>query len=85
MSFDIKKFFSGFNIFDGEKLGKIIFYGILIVLGLVIYNHLTRPTTIVRVEKGGQSTIIQNKQKNWGIGGNVQSDKTIGFSIMYFF
>jgi hypothetical protein len=85
MTFNIKKFVSGFNILDGEKLGKIIFYGILIVVGLAIYHQITRPTTMVRVEKGGKSTIIQNKEKNWGIGANIQNDKTIGVSVMYFF
>jgi len=83
--FDLKKFFSGFNITDGEKLGKIIFFGILIVVGLAIYHQITRPTTTVRVEKGGSSTIIQNKSKSWGIGGNIQSDKSVGVSVMYFF
>lgn len=83
--FEIKKFISGFNIFDGEKLGKLVFYGTLIVAGLAIYHQITRPTTIVKVEKGGSSTIVQNKSKSWGIGGNIQSDKTIGISVMYFF
>jgi hypothetical protein len=83
--FDIKKFFAGFNIFDGEKVGKIIYFIIIISLCLIVYNIFTRPTTKVNVGKGGKATIIQNKSKNWGVGGNIQSDKTIGVSVMYFF
>lgn len=83
--FDIKKFFAGFNILDGEKAGKILFYVVIISACLIVYNLLTRPTTKISVGKGGNAMIIQNKSKNLGIGGNIQSDKTIGVSVMYFF
>ncbi len=90
MGFDIKKFFSGFNVFQGEQLGKILFIGILITLGLAIYHQITRTTqhTDIVVKKGSTMTVIQNppqKEKNWGIGANIQSDKTIGVSVLYFF
>lgn len=63
--FDIKKFFSGFNIFDGEKLGKIVFYGILITVGLAVYHQITKPTshTDIVAKPGSTVTIIQEKQK----------------------
>ncbi len=32
------KFFSGFNIFNGEKLAKLVFYAILIFIGIGIYT-----------------------------------------------
>ena len=83
--FDVKKFFSGFNIFNGEKCGKILFFVILLAIGLAVYHQITRDTTVVRVEKGGKATINQNKEKNWGIGVNVQNDSTVGASVMYFF
>lgn len=85
MTFDIKKFFSGFNILDGEKLGKIIFFGILLVVGLAVYHQITRPTTNIYAKPGSNLTVNQNKSKNWGIGGTILSDKSIGISVMYFF
>lgn len=83
MNFDIKKFFSGFNIFDGEKFGKILFLAIILAIGLAIYHQITRPTKNIKVEKGGVANIIENHPNRWGIGGNIQSDKTIGVSVLY--
>lgn len=62
MSFDIKKFFSGFNIFDGQALGKIIFFGILICVGLAIYHQLTRPTQNI-IAKKGSNVVINTPEK----------------------
>jgi hypothetical protein len=87
--FDIKKFFSGFNITDGEKAGKIIFYVIIISACLIVYNLMTRPQQVQRitvqkgaVQTGGKLEIGGQKQeqkaKNWFIGGIIESDKTIG-------
>ena len=46
MKFDIKKFFSGFNIFNGEKLGKIIYCGVLIAIGgFILWSAFIKPTT----------------------------------------
>jgi len=39
-NFSLLKFLSGFNIFNGAKLAKIIFYGILLALGIGIYHKL---------------------------------------------
>jgi hypothetical protein len=83
--FDIKKFFSGFNILDGEKLGKLIFYGVLIVAGLAIYHQITRPTTNIVGKTGSKITVNQNKSKNWGIGATIMNNQSIGVSVMYFF
>lgn len=44
--FILKKFLSGFNIFSGEKLAKIIFYAILIAIGIGIYHNAFKPKTI---------------------------------------
>ena len=88
--FNIKKFFAGFNIFDGEKAGKILFYVILISACLTVYHMITRPQQVQKivVQKGGTANIQQkteNKKSHWAIGANVQSDKTIGVSLMYLF
>jgi len=94
--FDIKKFFSGFNIFNSEKLAKIIFFGILITVGLIIYNRLTQSNQTQKIvvqkgavasggklEIGGQKQ--EQKNQHWAIGGNIQNDKTVGLSVMYIF
>jgi len=49
--FSIIKFFTGFNIFDGAKLGKLLFYTILIVIALTIYHKAFEPKNITKVEK----------------------------------
>jgi len=54
--FDFKKFFNGFAVWKGEQFGKILFITILIVVGLVVYYQLTRPTQNIKVGKGGQAT-----------------------------
>lgn len=77
--FDFKKFISGFNITDGEKLGKIIFFGILIVVGLAIYHQITRPSQTIVAKKGSVVTVSQQntKGKNFFVGGGV-SQNTVG-------
>jgi len=86
--FEIKKFLSGFNITDGEKAGKLIFYVIIISACLLVYNLLTRPQQVQRitiqkgaVESGGKLTVGGQKQEQknkFFIGGGVSSDKSIG-------
>jgi hypothetical protein len=86
--FDIKKFLSGFNLLNGEKAGKIIFYVIIISVCLIVYNLVTRPQQTQKivvqkgaVQSGGKLTVGGQKQeqgKNFFIGGGVTSDKTVG-------
>lgn len=38
--FSAIKFFKGFNVFDGERLAKLLFYGILIAIGIGIYHKV---------------------------------------------
>lgn len=57
MSFNTLKFLGGFNIFDGEKLAKIVFFTILFV-GLTIgYDKLTKETNKTVVREGGTQVI----------------------------
>jgi hypothetical protein len=60
------KFLAGFNIFDGEKLGKLVFYAILICVAIGIYHktfvmptyktvqqtHITQPGTVTIYQDG---------------------------------
>lgn len=43
-SFSIAKFAGGFNIFAGGVQGKLIYYGVLIILAIGLYHQLTRAT-----------------------------------------
>ena len=49
--FNLLKFFGGFNIFNGEKLGKLLFnlvIGVVIfILCMSLYKKLTGPTSNV--------------------------------------
>ena len=36
--FSISKLFKGFNIFNGASLGKLLFYGSLVAIGIGIYH-----------------------------------------------
>ena len=86
--FEIKKFLSGFNITDGEKAGKLIFYVIIISACLLVYNLITRPQQVQRitiqkgaVESGGKLTVGGQKQEQknkFFIGGGVSSDNSMG-------
>ncbi len=53
--FSLFKFFAGFNIFNGEKLAKLVFYAILIAVGIGIYHKTfiakTQTTKIANIEK----------------------------------
>lgn len=49
--FSIIKFLTGFNIFDGAKLGKLLFYGILIAVAITIYHQAFAPKNITKIEK----------------------------------
>jgi len=48
MTFDIKKFFSGFAFWKGDKLGKLLFYGVIAVfvatIALGLYHKIVGPT-----------------------------------------
>jgi hypothetical protein len=48
-------FLGGFNIFNGEKLAKLIFYAVLIAIGIGIYHK----TFIAPTFKTIQTTRIQ--------------------------
>jgi len=41
----LKKFVQGFALFNGEVMGKILYYGLLWLLFQGIYTKLTAPTT----------------------------------------
>lgn len=45
--FSITKFLSGFNIFSGEKLAKLFFYGIISAFAIGIYHKtfIQKPIT----------------------------------------
>ncbi len=49
--FSIIKFLTGFNIFDGAKLGKLLFYLILIAICLTIYHKAFEPKQVTKIEK----------------------------------
>jgi len=55
--FSITKLFSGFAFWKGEKFGKLLFYGIIVAMGLAVYHQITRPTQKITVEKGGKAEI----------------------------
>lgn len=55
-TFSLIKFFTGFNVFDGAKLGKLLFYLILIAFGIGVYHKLFVQRTIDKI----QQTSIQH-------------------------
>ena len=80
--FSIVKFFSGFNIFSGVKLGKLIFYGILIAVGLTIYHKAFEPKTVTRIETQViERQIIYPESKEAGFAGIKLWKLRFGLSI----
>ena len=73
--FSIIKFLSGFNIFNGEKRGKLLFYFVLIAISLAIfYKAFVIPTskTVIQhqtIEK--QIVNVPEKQDAVGAGINI--------------
>ena len=44
-AFDFKKFISGFNLLQGDKVGKLMFYAVLITIGgFIIWSAFIKPT-----------------------------------------
>jgi hypothetical protein len=56
--FSILTFLGGFNIFNGAKLAKLLFYGILIAVGIGIYHK----TFVAPTYKTVQSIQIKDHQ-----------------------
>ncbi len=76
--FSIIKFFTGFNIFDGVKLAKLIFIGILIAVGIGIYHK----TFVAPTFKTVQKVIIQDHGTFYlGPDQNPKKDNFIGVHI----
>lgn len=59
--FSVVKFFSGFNIFQGDKLAKLIFYAILIIVGIGIYHKVfVSKSNVTKIEKVEKQIIYQD-------------------------
>ena len=67
--FNILKFLGGFNIFNGEKLGKLVFYAVLIIVGLTIYHKAFESKNVTRIERQIiEKQIISNCPKDDSVG-----------------
>lgn len=84
MKFDFLKFIGGFNILEGEKRGKLLFYAILISIGgFILWSAFIKPTTkqVQNLQDCFKGAKIDNvyvsqpttkpKEKNWSIGGTI--------------
>jgi len=62
--FNILKLFSGFNIFSGEKLGKLIFQVIIVILCLWLFwaKFIYQPKTSQTSQKATTMTNITMNQ-----------------------
>ena len=49
--FSLIKFITGFNIFNGAKLGKLIFFLILVAFGIGVYHKLFVQRTIDKIQR----------------------------------
>ena len=69
--FSLVRFFGGFNIFDGAKLGKLLFYAVLITIALTIYHKAFEPKTVI------EKQVVEKQIVN-----NCPEDpKVIGFRL----
>ena len=96
MKFDPKKFISGFNLFDGEKLGKLLFYAVLFtIFGFIMWSAFIKPSTKdiqtvaqrmdfhgARIDGLVISTDKSTKQEalNWSAGPTVLYNEDDGWS-----
>lgn len=58
-TFNISKFFGGFNILAGGVQGKLIYYAILFILGAGLWHQLTKATTEYNTDY--RNTITRNR------------------------
>jgi hypothetical protein len=96
--FDVKKFFGGFNLLNGEIRGKL--YHQIIVVALLLWaawfvlNRATGKTdaTVITVQEGGIANISQvkeEKKRNWSVGAYLETrtqefnDATYGLRLDY--
>jgi hypothetical protein len=76
--FNLVTFLAGFNIFNGEKLAKLIFYGILIAAGIGIYHK----TFIAPTYKTIKTTqIVRPKEVTIYEDNDNRKDKFIGLQV----
>ena len=61
--FSVVKFLGGFNIFSGARLGKLLFYFILIAVALGIY-HKTFLSRTIQQDIKANTVVIQAQDKN---------------------
>lgn len=64
MGFSIIKFFSGFAFWKGDKLGKLLFYGILIAVAITIYHKAFEPKQTTVIERIETQVINQCPKEN---------------------
>lgn len=68
--FSLLKLFSGFNIFNGEKLGKLLYNIVIVVIVVILmyalYHKLISPTHTTTVQSGGTAN---NYEIKIGFGG----------------
>lgn len=58
--FSITKFLSGFNLINGEKLGKIIFTVLVVLACMWVVNKFFTPKVITNTPiSGNQSVVVQ--------------------------
>lgn len=55
--FSITKFLGGFNVLNGEKIGKIIFITIIVLGCMFIVNKFFTPKQVTQVS--GQNVVVQ--------------------------
>lgn len=55
--FSLLKFFAGFNIFSGARLGKLVFYFILIAIAIGVYHNTFLKRTVQQNIKAENVTI----------------------------
>ena len=95
--FDVKKFFSGFNLLNGEVRGKL--YHQIIVVALLLWaawfvlNRATGKTDSqsITVQEGGVANIIQKSEERskWSVGTYIETrtkefdDASIGLRLDY--
>lgn len=76
--FSLVKLLSGFNIFSGEKLGKLIYYLLIIATCLFVFYKLFIAPTHKTIQKAENITNITQQQKE---GFSVLKLKIFGFGI----
>jgi len=81
-SFSVTKLLGGFNLFAGGVQGKLIYYGVILILAFGLYHQLTRATTNYDTDYKNNINHNQDVLVDQRVGTNNACDVNLFFGLI---